>query len=472
MRKEVFKYLFLILILSDLAYSFSQHYNQTLDGDMAGGIVPADDVRDVLNDPFGISVITQGKHYPNPNRFFAHWLYKNYFTYTPVFFQEFMNPIESVYFSSAVIKTIIQISIILLLAKFISGSSSFWDFNFLLSAVLICPLFQSNGWQATMGIIDSSITYTFFYSLPMILFFLFYLPLFNLFFRNQNTKDTWMVFLIGLVIGVIISFSSPLIPGIVLIISLLIFVYFLFFLKWNEMCVLVYSKKKLFILIGVTSLLCMYALYIGKNNSIFYNNFIPISERYARLPEGLFRILTTKIGWPILILFVLANIFLIYKLKSISNRAKYLRFYAWIFIFSIVYILLLPLGGYKVYRPLIIRFDTFIPVTLSIFYIFASSSLILIHHCQGLKKKIYVVFLVLFLGIFTITDKPDFSENDCEKQALTTISMAKSSNVYLPCNCTVLSWEKVSHYESSILVGKLLYQWNITNDLKTFSQIK
>jgi hypothetical protein len=30
-----------------------------LDGDMAGGIVPAEDVKPILKDPFGVSVLTE-----------------------------------------------------------------------------------------------------------------------------------------------------------------------------------------------------------------------------------------------------------------------------------------------------------------------------------------------------------------------------------------------------------------------------
>ena len=56
-----------------------QHYSMPLDGDMAGGIVPAEDVKLILNDPFGISVITDNAVYPNPNRYFAHWTFFTYF---------------------------------------------------------------------------------------------------------------------------------------------------------------------------------------------------------------------------------------------------------------------------------------------------------------------------------------------------------------------------------------------------------
>ena len=43
-----------MLLLADLTYSFVQHYSMPLDGDMAGGIVPAEDVKPILKDPFGI----------------------------------------------------------------------------------------------------------------------------------------------------------------------------------------------------------------------------------------------------------------------------------------------------------------------------------------------------------------------------------------------------------------------------------
>lgn len=207
------------------------------------------------------------------------------------------------------------------------------------------------------------------------------------------------------------------------------------------------------------------------NNSIFYNNELPLLERYARLPIGLFQILTEKLGWGLVFGFTFLNLFLLNRMK-IEKAKSFLRFYKWIFIFSILYLLLLPLGGYKIYRPNIVRYDTFIPITICLFFLFGSSTFLLLKYWNEKWKRFYVLGVASFLFVFTITDRAEFSKNDCEKTALQTISNSNNTNVILNCNCTILSWEIMDSSANTALIGKLLMQWNITQDLKTFSQVK
>ena len=174
-RRYLYYFLFLLL-LADLTYSFLQHYSMPLDGDMAGGIVPAEDVNPVLKDPFGFSVITENAVYPNPNRFFAHWTYFTYFNQVPILLQRFVSPFDSIYLASAIAKILIQLLILTLLAFYLTGRQKIFNADFLIAAILIVPLFQTNGYRSYMGIIDPTITYTFFYALPCAIILLFYLP--------------------------------------------------------------------------------------------------------------------------------------------------------------------------------------------------------------------------------------------------------------------------------------------------------
>lgn len=43
-KQLLFKIFFIIILFSDFSYSFYDYYNLGLDGDIAGGIVPAPDV--------------------------------------------------------------------------------------------------------------------------------------------------------------------------------------------------------------------------------------------------------------------------------------------------------------------------------------------------------------------------------------------------------------------------------------------
>lgn len=174
-----FIYLFLlILLLTDLSFSFVQHLSMPLDGDMAGGIVPALDVKPVLSDPFGTSVILEKAFYPNPNRYFAHFSFYKYFNTIPVLLQSFVSTIDSVYLACAIAKIITQFTLISLLAFLITGKIKLFSFDFLLVSVLISPLLQTNGYRSFMGIIDTSITYSFFYALPCVLL-LYFIYLFS-----------------------------------------------------------------------------------------------------------------------------------------------------------------------------------------------------------------------------------------------------------------------------------------------------
>ena len=300
MNKKYICFFLLVLLLADLTYSFMQHYSMPLDGDMAGGIVPAEDVKLILNDPFGISVITDNAVYPNPNRYFAHWTFFTYFNRVPILLQSFVEPIESVYLACTIAKLFIQILILSLLALYIAGKRKIVSIDFLIAAVLVIPLFQTNGYRSYMGIIDPSITYTFFYALPSAVLLLFYLPFFydSVYGTALLKKKTVKILLFPL--SIYIVFNGALNPGIILTITLLygLRMYLttdsnLSFIKRLQHAFRAIPKVYLFYF-SLISILSLYALYVGKNNSIFLDNTISLAERYSRIPQGLLRILTQK----------------------------------------------------------------------------------------------------------------------------------------------------------------------------------
>jgi len=180
--KRLLRILFIVFLILDLTFSFVQHYQKSLDGDMAPIILG---YPEVMHDPFGINVILHQDVYGGTNRFFAHWTLSQYFKSTPLLLQNFTNPIDSIYLSCALAKTFIQVIIILTLAFLISGAKSFKDFNFLLSAVLITSIFQTNGYNGYMGIINASITYSFFYSFWIAMTLLFLMVIRQGLFKND-----------------------------------------------------------------------------------------------------------------------------------------------------------------------------------------------------------------------------------------------------------------------------------------------
>ena len=114
--KRIVYILFVLFLLSDIVFSFIQHFHVSLDGDMASIIMPSKAYQAVLDDPFGMNVLFNDSVYPATNRFFAHWFMSGYFKTVPVLLQHITNPIDSIYLSCAIAKTGIQFLIIFLLA--------------------------------------------------------------------------------------------------------------------------------------------------------------------------------------------------------------------------------------------------------------------------------------------------------------------------------------------------------------------
>jgi hypothetical protein len=100
----------------------------------------------------------------------------------------------------------------------------------------------------------------------------------------------------------------------------------------------------------------------------------------------------------------------------------------WIALFAFIYILLLPLGGYRPYRSNILRFDTVMPITICLFYIYGLSTLFLLENITK-RKSMYYAAIITFSLIFTYADHSTLNENECEKQALMTIANSEDQIV-------------------------------------------
>jgi hypothetical protein len=147
---------------------------------------------------------------------------------------------------------------------------------------------------------------------------------------------------------------------------------------------------------------------------------------------------------------------------------KILTIFKWIGIFALLYILLLPLGGYRDYRPNVLRYDTIMPITLCLFFMFGLSSQYLFKIMTRKQKTWYIPIIVGILLIFTISDKAEFANNKCERIALNEISESNNKIVELNTDCSVISWTKLLKPEDSELQAQLLTIWRMTNDKKLY----
>lgn len=439
MLKKNIKYIFIILLLADITYSFIQHYNLPLDGDMSYLIMPFDGFKQLMNDPFGLSALC-GNVYLGTNRFFAHWTMASYFKSAPFICQYITNPIDSLYLSCAVAKTIIQIFLIWLLSAYISRSTNILKKEFLLSAVLITPLFQTWGYNGFMGIIDCSITYTFFYALPLSLLMFFFLPFYNSKASNQVLKFNPITCVLFVILIVYLSLNGPLIPATVIIIcpSLLIYGWWTSYTKSLQTSTIKkfteafrqIPRLELFYFTLFT-IVCLYSFYIGRFNSANFVNPVPLLKRYSLLMIGIYYQITKSHGPQLLFLIIAINAIIISRHKYSEEAMRLMKNLKWIVILSSIYIILLPLGGYREYRPYIIRWDTIMPINLSLFYFYGISTLYLIKQFSSKVKIVYLTGIAVFLLIFTLADKTDYNANTCEKEAIKAIAKSKDKIVLL-----------------------------------------
>ena len=473
--------LFIILLIADLSYSFVQHLHMPLKGDMAEIVLPTPNngYYEVLHNPFGYDALVKGKQYANPNRFFAHWTTSNYFLTVPLLLQNFTNPIDSVYLSNAIAKILIQLIILYLFALYISGSRQVFRFKFLLAAILIAPLFQTSGYSRFLGIIDQSVIYTFFYALPQALIMLFFYPFFKYAYYNYPLNFSLLKHIIWTSLMIFLSFNGPLLTGVALITSML-FIFFEMYKKFDNHKETTYFKKLIisfsniplsirYYAIGI-SILSLYSLYIGQSNSLNFGESAPLLERYSRLPIGIYNLISQKLAYPLLFILLGINIFIIRKNYRNKQGSKILSLIAWMGVFAFIYILLLPLGGFRSYRPNIIRYDTILPLTFGLILSYGMSTYFLIIHIIKKYRIFYFSTIILFLIVFTYADKYTDKDYFCERNALEVLSKSQENPVILNSDCSIMEWKPIHSAAESELNATLFQYWNITKEKKLYYQ--
>ncbi len=142
----------------------------------------------------------------------------------------------------------------------------------------------------------------------------------------------------------------------------------------------------------------------------------------------------------------------------------------WIGAFTLLYLLLLPLGGYRIYRPNIVRYDTFIPITVMLIFFYGMSTFYLIRHVSGRHKLKYVLIILVFMALFTNADRLSTRNYACEKEALEYIRDSEEDIVMLKSDCPIMEFRLVTDYPHSNLKAQLLQQWNVTDHKKLFYQ--
>ncbi len=465
-KKDGLRIILVFLLLADTAYTFRQHQMEPLDGDMPSIVRPAPHYEPVLSAPFGWAAATGEATYASPNRFFVHWAMYHYFRWAPATLNRFVDKVDSITLSSAIAKSGAHLFLLLLLAGFASRGKG-WP-SFLLAAVLMAPLFQSAGYyNPVMGIIEPSPTYTFFYAWPSVLLLSWLALVWRAYDRGGAAPSLETLSLYALTL--ILPFTGPLIPGVIAVGLLTSAGYgFRQIARHNHETSVVSMRTKLplhhWIAIALIGVLGAYSLYLGTLSTEQQDSF-GLWDRYQKLPGGLWKMLTNKPGLSILILGILLQFGLLRWLQVEARRPWAKQEVRFLLVVILLYLLLIPLGGYRDYRPDVVRRDTLQPVLLILFYLWGRSSLLLFESAR--VKAAHILPALGLLLLFTIADLTEVGPPSCQERTLRAMSKSEEDTIAISPDCRILTWPAIPGQDTR-LSGELLVMWGILEEGQRF----
>jgi hypothetical protein len=463
----------LLALLADLAFTYAQSMHLTLDGDMAAIVVPRADYAPVLHDPLCWQVLSTGAWYAAPNRFFSHLLMREYCLAAPLALQAVVSPITSVYMALSLLNVVVQALLLYVLAWYATGTRRLGSLRLWVAMALLAPFFQMTGYNGQMAILNNAFTYNFFYAIPLLLLLVLLWPLFRAAYYQQPLRLGWLRLTMLLLLTIVLTLSGPLVGGVCLVLMAGVGLH-LVQQRWRRPGAAQWQRLPWqgLLVWGWLALWCAYSLYIGRHNTENLLTILPLAERYQLVPYGIFYQLTSKIGLPLLVLGCLANAWLVRRwLPATVATRRIGQLLKWLGWFTLVYVALLPLGGYRDYRPLILRHDSILPITIGLMCFYALSATYLLRQLHGQQARWYQAALVVVAFIFTYADRrlERYNDNTCERRMLELLARSGTTPVVrLPEPCTVLSWETITDPSQSLTNAELLQYWHITKERKAY----
>ena len=478
MNKRLLTGLLAAFVLLDLALTFWQNYQFPLDGDLTAIVLPASWYTQVLHDPFGWSVLTRHEVYSATNRFFAHAAMGLYWKNAPRLLQFLMSPIDSLYAASALFTTVTHALLVALLAAYIRqttgeprGHWGFW-----LAAALLVPLFQTEGFNEQMGVMNRAVTYTFFYAFPMALLLMLLWPFYRAACRQQPLRVSAVQALLLVGLMVVLAFNGPVATAAIAVLLFGIGVYWAWE-QWQRqrdpaLRGSSWLSGQAMVLLAVLAVLCLYSLYIGRSNSENTHDHT-LWQLYQLLPFGIYTQLTWQPGLPVLLGVLLLNGQLVRRaLPPTPGRQRVLLAMRCVGLFAVIYLLLLPLGGYRSYRPYLLRNDSILPILLGLIFAYGLSTYFLALQLRGRLRGGYLAVVVLAAGFFLYADRKLEMpvNNGCERWAMDQLSRAPEPVVQVANFCNILTWTPITDYHQSEINAEMLRYWGVTKTKKLYQQ--
>lgn len=449
----------LVLLSADLGLAFFQYYTTPMDGDMAAGILPNWDVQMIFDDPFGAGVILGGEGHPNPNRVVAHWLFMEYYQHSPILLQSFTDPISSVYLASAIAKLLCHIAFLLLISFVALPGPMCTTRNVLMSMAMLSPLVQFKGFNWSMGLVANSPAYLFFYAVPCIWLFAAVLSYRSLL---HGRASMWRTLSLG-ASCVLLPFSGPLVPGLILIMAATFVAH-----RWaSDQRSSTPVPRVPLVMLVVAVVLSAYSLYLGTFNTSYEEGIPTVWERYDRLPMGIMDVLGHDIALTLLLLTASVNAGLLWSTGGHQGRALLRAHVPWLVV-AVLYIVLIPLGGWRPYRDNLLRSDTLLPVTFLLLCIVASGCWAVQRLPHG-WRGLHLTAALAGVAVFVNGDLHFNVANACERRALEAIRAASGPEAVLKERCGVMSWDGgTPGAAGSELNARLLKMWRVTDRYRTY----
>lgn len=460
--KSGWKLIIILLVLSDICYTFKQFYGKPLDGDLVPIVLPATYYQKVLDNPFGQAALMHHETYNATNRYFNHATMRFWFrTVHQPFSAMFTDKVTALYALSA----LFSLFVYLLILYFIYRYTLFKNKNlFCFTLLLAIPLMQVNGMK-TIALLDNAITYNFFYAYPFALLMLYLFPFYQYQIKKETSNFSLGQHIIWAGLAVYLSFGGTLIQPLVLLLCLF-FVGHLIYAKKNHNAYSSILPGYLVLHLLFFFILCLYSYYIS-----FFNAENPIqmpsfAQRYGLWLHGLY---VQFLSRPAYLFFLIILLITYPAIKSQLNvqEQRILNFSKYVFFFCLIYLIILPLGGYRPYRPLIIRSDLMIPVNFALFFYVVFLSVLFLKY-KGIQLRFFAILFIFIL--YEFADKPQFHANACEKAKLRELQNFKGDTLILANDCKVLQWtNEFSQYHAND-ISKMLYEWQITQKKIYYSQ--
>lgn len=353
-----------VAILLDL-WRTGLWFSQTqIDPDLSRVAGPVQSYAHVLHDPFGFGGLQTGLHYPGAGRAMAHITAKAWADHGLGWMHVLVaDPVRALYFGLALTAVLVHIGFLVVGCGYLCAYQPMKTRSTVFCALGLSLFVQLASQRFYLGIIDHSMSYTFAYAIPLLALAAFFLPVYRSLLHCGYTPS--LPFAVAMVpLAFYLAFSGPLVQPVVALI--VVFLLGTQAMRRNRLLV----HRRLLPGVGVLAILSAWGMYVSRFNSESTTS-VTIASRYTLLRHGLFEVLVRPSSpWPLL----LAALVFLYRFvsRSVENSVRVcLRVHLLVGSgFSVLWLTLLPLGGYRNYRPFILSSVTLLPVTLITVYLF------------------------------------------------------------------------------------------------------